>query len=370
LTARWFTFHLFGEAQSPYNGGMERAVYRIIDANFNRGREALRVMEDVCRFYLNSLSLSSRAKHLRHELSSAIAVLDSGQLLTSRDTPGDVGTTITVENQLSRGDLRDCLTAAAKRASEALRTLSEVAQTIDPALAARIEKVRYACYTLEKDIVLAVAVRPKMAAVRLYVVITSSAAAEIISLARRCCQGGAQCIQLRAKSLADVQLLAVAGEFAGVCREHGIISIINDRVDIAAACGADGVHLGQDDLPIRAARKLELSPLVVGRSTHNVNQLRAAIEDGADYVGIGPVFATETKPDIEVAGLEYVRQAAPIAAEAGILGVAIGGITLGNISQVMGAGAAAVAVCGAVAGAPDPAAACKSFVSRLLEKNP
>src|SRR5512137_1290771 len=102
---------------------MERAVFRIIDANFNRAREAIRVMEDFCRFYLNSAVLSGRCKKLRHDLSSAIGTLDEGKLIANRDTLADVGTTIKVDGQLSRGDLKDCATAAAKRLTEALRTI-------------------------------------------------------------------------------------------------------------------------------------------------------------------------------------------------------------------------------------------------------
>jgi thiamine-phosphate pyrophosphorylase len=349
---------------------MERAVYRIIDANFNRAREALRVMEDFCRFYLNSAALSGRAKQLRHELAGAISTLDGRVLLASRDTAADVGTTIAVDNQLSRTDLLDCLTAAAKRASEALRTISEAAQTVDAAVASRVEKVRYACYTLEKDVVLAASVRPRMAAVRLYVVLTSTAGADIMDLTRKCCFGGADCIQLRVKSMADDELLAAATEFAGICRSQGVLSIINDRVDIAIAASADGVHLGQKDVPVAVARKLQLSPLIIGRSTHNDAQLRAAIGEGADYVGIGPLYPTETKPGIELAGIKYLAHAAPIAAEAGIAGVAIGGITLENLPQVLAAGARAVAVCGAVMNAPDPSAVCRAFTDAISKGKP
>ena len=324
-------------------------------------------MEDIARFYLNSAPLSSRAKSLRHELCAIVGVLDNSFLLTSRDTPGDAGTTVNVENQLSRSSLSDCLTAAARRAVEALRVLSETVQTLDKALAARLEAVRYTCYTLEKDITLACHARGRIAGVRLYVLISSSLPADILRLTSQCCRGGAQCLQLRAKELADAQLLEVANEFVAICREHGVVSIINDRTDIAVAAGADGVHLGQDDLPMASARKLQLSPLIVGKSTHNTDQLQQAVEEGADYVGIGPVFATQTKPDTEVAGLAYLRKAVPVIVEAGIPGLAVGGITLENLKQVRSAGATAVAVSAAVINSPDPTAACKLFASRLLE---
>ncbi|HSV26533.1 MAG TPA: thiamine phosphate synthase, partial [Sedimentisphaerales bacterium] len=346
---------------------MERAAYRIVDANFNRAREAFRVMEDIARFCLNSAPMSSRAKSLRHELCAIVGVLDNRFLLASRDTPGDAGTTVRVENQLSRSNLPDCLTAASRRAVEALRVLSETIQALDHTLAARLEGVRYACYTLEKDITLAFHTRGRIAGIRLCVLISSSLPADIFRLTSQCCKGAAQCLQLRAKNLPDAHLLAVASEFVAICRQHGVISIINDRADVAVAAGADGVHLGQDDLPTAAVRKLQLSPLIVGRSTHDTVQLQRAIEEGADYVGIGPVFATQTKPDAEVAGLDYLRQAVPMLTEAGILGLAVGGITLENLRQVRSAGAAAIAVSAAIISSPDPTAACKLFASQLLE---
>ncbi len=347
---------------------MEKAACRIIDANFNRVREALRVMEDFARFHLNSNHLSARVKSLRHELCAAIGKLDAGLLLASRDTPGDVGTNVKIDNQLSRSSLTDCLTAASRRASEGLRTLSETIQTIDPSLASRLESIRYACYTLGKDITLAASARSKMGAVRLYVIITSSLPSDIIRLTQQCCRGGANCLQLRAKQIPDDQLLAIATEFAGICREHGVVSIINDRVDIAAICGADGIHLGQNDLPASAARRLQLSPLIIGKSTHNVKQLQAAIDERADYVGLGPVFPTQTKPEIEIAGLDYLKQAVPLLGESGTPAVAVGGITLDNIEKVRAAGINAVAVGSAIINAREPQSACKAFVSKLLEQ--
>ena len=109
---------------------MERSAYRIIDANFNRGREALRVIEELCRFSLNSATLSERTKQLRHQLCSVISRLDEGRLISSRDTVGDVGIGVGFEEQLKRGSLEDCLTAACKRLTEALRAIAEVAETV------------------------------------------------------------------------------------------------------------------------------------------------------------------------------------------------------------------------------------------------
>ena len=362
---------------------MERAAYRIVDANFNRAREALRVMEEYARFALNCGSLSGRAKQLRHELSSAIATLDAGSLLASRDTLGDVGVGQKVAGQLQRGTLADGFTAAAKRLTEALRALAETIQTESTKTAATFERLRYEAYTLEKDVVLFAEPAEKFARVRLYVLITSNLPADVLSLASKCAAGGADCIQLRAKDIPDDRLFALAVEFVDICREMGSLSIINDRVDIAAAAGADGVHLGQNDLPIEQVRRLQLTPLIVGKSTHSITELERAVPQRPDdseapeficstvtppsYVSLGPAFATPTKPGIDIAGLDYVRQGLAFLAGTGVGHVAIGGITRDNVDQVIRAGARCISVCSAVTDADDPAKACHRLKDRITE---
>jgi thiamine-phosphate pyrophosphorylase len=344
---------------------MERAANRIIDANFNRAREACRVVEEFCRFVLNSSMLTERAKKLRHELSASIGKLDVGRLMAGRDTLGDVGVGKTVEKQLTRSDLNDCFVAGCKRLTEALRALAEVIRIDNEPLAATIEKLRFDAYALEKDIVLFSNTSEKFKNVRLYIVITSNLPAEVISLACKCAAGGADCIQLRAKDVEDDRLYALAVEFVKICKDAGVVSIINDRPDIAVASGADGVHLGQNDLPVEQARKLQLYPLIIGKSTHSLEQLRAACTEGLTYVGLGPVFATPTKPGAEAVGLEYVTVATQELVDTGIGHVAIGGITLDNIELVLGAGAESIAVCSAVTHANDPAAACRNFKEQI-----
>jgi len=346
---------------------MERAGYRIVDANFNRAREALRVVEEYCRFVLNCGALSERAKRLRHELCAAVGQLDAGRLIAGRDTLGDVGVGAKVEGQLQRGTLKDCFTAGAKRVTEALRVLAEVVQTESKAVAESIERLRYEAYTLEKDILLFSEPVEKLNRVRLYVIITSNLPAEVLALASKCATGGADCIQMRAKDIPDDRLFAMAVEFVEICREMGALSIINDRADIAAAAGADGVHLGQNDLPVEQARRLQLTPLIIGKSTHSPKELEAACPSLPSYVSVGPAFATPTKPDIEPAGLEYVRQCVERLAGTGIGHVAIGGITLDNVEQVIEAGAQRVAVCSAVTKTADPTQACRRFKERIVE---
>jgi len=344
---------------------MERAVYRIIDANFNRAREAIRVVEEFCRFALDSDSLTSRARQLRHELSAAIDKLDAGRLISSRDTLSDVGVGKTADKKLARSNLADCFTAGCKRLTEALRTLAEMTQTQDRSVAETIEELRFTAYTLEKDIVLFSEPAVKFKRVRLYIIITSNLPADVISLTHRCVAGGADCIQLRAKAIEDDKLFAIAVEFVQICKAGGVLSIINDRADVAVAAGADGVHLGQNDLPIKQARKLQLAPLIIGKSTHSLEQLRAACDQRPTYVSLGPVFATATKPTAEPVGLDYVKHATEKLAGTGIANVAIGGITLDNVEDVLNAGAVRVAVCSAVTETDDPTAACEALKEKI-----
>ena len=344
---------------------MERSVYRIIDANFNRAREAVRVVEEFCRFCLNSDALTARAKKLRHELSAAISKLDTGRLISSRDTLRDVGVGRKVEKQLTRGSLQDCFAANCKRLTEALRALAEMTQTLEAAVAKTVEKLRFDAYALEKDIVLFGEPLEKFKRVKLYVLISSSLPGDVIWLARKCVEGDADCIQLRAKNADDDRLFALAVEFVQICNEGGVLSIINDRVDVAVAAGADGVHLGQDDLPVEQARRLQLAPLIIGRSTHSLEQLHVACDRHPTYVSLGPVFSTGTKPDAKAVGLEYVKQGTRELADTGIGNVAIGGINLKNVEDVLGAGAGAIAVCSAVMESNDPAAVCRALREKV-----
>jgi thiamine-phosphate pyrophosphorylase len=348
---------------------MEQAVYRIIDANFNRSREAIRVVEDYCRFALNSALLTERAKQLRHELSAAVGKLDAGRLIASRDTPGDVGVGRRVDKQLQRTNLRDSFTAGCKRLTEALRTLTEVTQAINPDAAETIEKLRYDAYTLEKDIVVFSEPAEKFKRVRLYVIITSSLPADVISLTHKCAAGGADCIQLRAKDADDDKLFALAAEFVQICKAGGVLSVINDRADIAVATRADGVHLGQNDLPVEQVRKLQLSPLIIGKSTHSLKELEATCKETPTYVSLGPVFPTPTKPGVAPVGLDYVKKALEKLVDTGIGHVAIGGITPKNVEEVLEAGAQCIAICSAVTEAKEPTAACRELKEKIAACN-
>jgi thiamine-phosphate pyrophosphorylase len=228
-----------------------------------------------------------------------------------------------------------------------------------------MERLRYAGYSLEKDIALFADTQSAFSKVRLYVLISSNLPADVFTLANQCFAGGVDCLQLRAKDIDADRYFAVACEFVKMCKDAGVISIINDRADIAIASGADGVHLGQNDLPIEQARKLQLTTLIFGKSTHSSAQLAAAITELPTYVSLGPVFATPTKPDARPVGLDYVKEALPILTDTGVGHVAIGGITENNIEAVLTVGARTIAVSSAVTNSSDPTAACKNLKQKI-----
>lgn len=347
---------------------MERALFRIIDANFNRGREAVRTMEEYCRFALNDTGLSSRAKTLRHSLCAIVRQFDPGLLIANRDVQGDVGRQLRIDGQLCRSTLSECFVAAAKRLTEALRVLAEAVQTFDPAMAADFERLRFDAYALEKDVLVFSSAIAKFSSVKLYVLltITEEAADErIINLARTCVGAGVDCLQVRPKGITDRRALYLANEIVSICRDGDVLSIINDRIDVAICSGADGVHLGQDDISVAQARQLQMTPMIVGLSTHSIDQLKDAIDQRPDYAALGPVFATDTKPSAKPVGLNYVSEALDILAGGNIAHVAIGGITPENIGQVLVAGARTIAVSSAVTDAKTPEDVCRQLKESL-----
>ncbi len=184
-----------------------------------------------------------------------------------------------------------------------------------------------------------------------------------VALAAAALAGGADMIQLRDKGGNLRALLPQAREILALCRSHGALFIVNDRLDLALAVGADGVHVGQEDLPAEAARRLLPPGGILGVSTHSVEQAEAARQAGADYIGFGPMFPTGTKnTGYAPQGLAVLRR---IRAATALPILAIGGITLANVEDVVKAGATAPAVISAIAAAPNVQAAAAAFRERI-----
>jgi thiamine-phosphate pyrophosphorylase len=267
---------------------------------------------------------------------------------------------------MGRESVTDVLQAAAKRLQESLRSIEEYGKIVSAELAAQVEALRYRAYTVERAILLGNTSRSRLETAQLCVLIgTDMCHTSLAGTVSEAAAGGAQIIQLREKNVDDRILLKRALEVRQVTRKAGVLFILNDRPDLARLAEADGVHLGQQDLPVREARRILGPDALVGVSTHNLEQLQQAILDGASYVGVGPTFASSTKDFEELAGLDFVRSASE---ETSIPAFAIGGITLANAAGVVEAGARRIAVGAAVCKAGDPRAAAAAL-RRALSDN-
>lgn len=198
----------------------------------------------------------------------------------------------------------------------------------------------------------------------LYVVLDREAARgrDLRALLEGVLSGGCRLVQLRDKTLSLADLWPLARDLRARCREAGALFIVNDRADLALALDADGLHVGQDDLPAAAARRILRPGMILGVSTHDEDQADQAVRDGADYVAVGSMFPTGTKPAFQLVGPELLRRVRP---RVPVPLVAIGGITADRAGLVVRAGADAVAVISAVCGAADPEAATRQFLEAI-----
>jgi thiamine-phosphate pyrophosphorylase len=339
---------------------------RILDASANRAGEGLRVVEDYVRFVLDDPMLTRRLKDVRHRLGLAVGGFHPDMLGGARDTPGDFGTHIMTPAEYVRENPRAVLSANFKRTAQALRSLEEYTKLIDVWLAGRFEVLRYDVYTLEKLVATAVTSHRTLADARLYVLVGGlPTIGDLTWVVGEALEGGAQVIQLREKNLPDREHLRRAREVRILTARARARFVLNDRCDLARLAGADGVHLGQDDLAPRDARRILGPQGLLGVSTHNTEQLEKAILDGAGYLGVGPVFPSDTKDFSHLAGLAFVRQAAE---QTTLPWFAIGGIAPENVEDVFEAGATRIAVSSAVVHAARPQVAAR-ILRDLLDQS-
>jgi thiamine-phosphate pyrophosphorylase len=201
--------------------------------------------------------------------------------------------------------------------------------------------------------------RERLRRARLYLVLEAAAEHVLVPALR----GGVDMVQLRDKHAADPTILHAAARFRSACDEYGALFWLNDRPDLALECGADGVHLGQDDEPVGRVRERVGPDLLIGLSTHTPRQFDAALRSEADQLSVGPVWETPTKEGRPAAGLDYVRYAAQHGGERPWF--AIGGINEGNLAEVVAAGARRVVVLRAIRDAADPEATARGLTRSL-----
>ena len=286
---------------------------QVIDANVNRVSEGLRVIEEYLRFVKQAKSLTDALALLRKQVNERFS--QSAALLVSRDTSVDMRAK---EEPQKRQDIVVLLTANFKRVQEGLRVLEEYGSD------AQCNRWRYEMYEFEKQVLLLamkVALKPGF-----YLI------SDDFSVLEKGLQWGVSAIQYRDKLASKQQVYERVSGFLDAYPDRQVPFVLNDYVDIVKLLNIDGVHTGQDDIPVSAQRKLLGDHCVIGRTTHDVEQGRQAQVDGADYVSVGPLWETPSKPNRDAIGFSYLEQATTL----GIPVVAIGGIDEGNIDTVMG----------------------------------
>ncbi|WLE97875.1 MAG: thiamine phosphate synthase [Candidatus Electrothrix communis] len=326
---------------------------RLLDANINRSAEGLRVLEDIARFSLDNQKLSSAIRSLRHRVRDLFKGREH-TLLSARDSAADVGQITSQQNTGSdqRNGLRDTVLSNFKRVQEASRTIEEVLKTKGEYSAGKtVEELRFSVYELEAELM---SLFSRQLPEGIYGILGEkfSRGRSNVEVARQMVEAGISVLQYREK-VKYKSIRAIYEECRAIrtiTRDADVPFIINDYADIALMVEADGIHQGQDDLPVKALRKIA-PDMLIGCSTHSPEQARQAIEDGADYLGVGPIFTTQTKEDVcDAVGLEYLEY---VVKHHNIPFVAIGGIKRENLPQVLQRGAKTVCLVTEIIGAED-----------------
>jgi thiamine-phosphate pyrophosphorylase len=341
---------------------------RIIDANLNRIGEGLRVLEEFARLSLNDTALTQQLKNIRHKMVNVDKELQL-QLLRARDAEGDVGSNMEADGENKSRDVSEVIIANARRVQESLRVIEEVAKAPRLALdSEEFRKARFTLYSIEKELLSRMLRKDKIKKLAgLYVIIDTAwlKGRRHVEVASQAIRGGAKVIQLRCKERNIREFLSIAGDLKKLCAEHDILFIVNDSLEVMLAVDADGLHIGQEDLPVAKARRLVPIDKILGCSVRTVDEARVARSDGADYLGAGAIYPTSTKEAAEVIGLAKlgeIQQAVDLPI------VAIGGINKSNLKAVMKAGANAAAVISAVMEAADVEKATRQMVNIIEEE--
>ncbi len=340
----------------------DKRIARLIDANLDRAREGLRVIEDWCRFGLERRDLVLSLKDWRHQLSQHHHEIYK----QARSSSTDQGALINHPAQAKRDLPNDVVSANCSRIQEALRVLEEFTRKSNPDLAKIAAIIRYEIYQVEISIL---QVNNKKRRQKLLdscsICLITSPKKEIISIISSALKSGVKMVQYRCKEskTSDKKKLSEANELASLCKKHEALFIINDRVDIALATDADGVHLGQDDIPTHIARQLIGEEKLIGRSTHNIEQIKSAENENCDYIGLGPIFSSKSKHQEKVLGVSLLKEAYN---ETKLPLFAIGGIDASNVNEINSTGTNKIAVINAIINQEDPGFASQQLLKKLL----
>jgi thiamine-phosphate pyrophosphorylase len=312
---------------------------RIIDVNLNRLDESLKIIEDIARFHLESGNLLSRTRKIRRVFLDLKRSLPMEAIIGARQSHLDLGRKAEFDSRTKKSTTATILSNLT-RAREAARTIEETLKTIDTRLSSRMKEIRFQIYDIERDMVIQIEKRfdPFLHAIIDEQYLQSR---NIDWLVKTLANNGATMIQLRATQMSDRNFMWYATQVRSAIRGSDAKFIINNRLDIALACNAHGVHLGQDDIPLERAREIMGDMAIIGISAHNLTEARKAERAGADYLGVGAVFPTTTKANARVCGLQTLRRICRVV-KIPIIG--IGGVNDQNYSAILRAGAAGIAV--------------------------
>ena len=344
-------------------------IHRIIDAEINRISEGIRVLEDIARFSLENKDLSSRLRTLRHSARKSIAsasslstkstssTLSTEALLQNRDSKKDIGLPISQKGTLdNKNNLKDIITANFKRIQEGLRSLEENLKLLNQYDLSKIyENLRFDAYSLEKDFIAELHKYKRFSCLDTDIYgITGSKFSkgrsneEVVSAMIK---AGIKIIQYREKEKTLKEKLEECIKIRQLTRDTGVTFIVNDDITVAQIVDADGIHLGQDDFPLHEVRNIVGEKMILGLSTHSPEQARKAVEIGADYIGVGPIYKTYTKDNVcDPVGHQYLEW---VVENIKLPFVAIGGIKIQNIDEIVKRGVKCIAMVTEIVGADD-----------------
>ncbi len=323
-------------------------IFQIIDANLDRAREGLRVLEDWARFGIGEKDLVIKIKNFRQILGKNHLEIYK----ISRNHIEDKCKGISHIEQINRKNPNKIICSNSARVQEALRVIEEFSRNHNNKLSQIASEMRYEIYNLEVKL-LNLNNRKEAESIisenNLYSI--TDQREDLLEIIEKILQGGVKIIQHRFKEGKDKDNLKKAIEIKYLCKKYNSLFIVNDRIDIALASNADGVHLGQEDIDITTARKLLGSSKIIGVSANNSTEIKNAIKNGCDYIGIGPVFKTSIKKNKEPLGVEKIKD---LTKNINIPWFAIGGINKVNISSLKNQGICKVAVVSGLINSGDP----------------
>ena len=353
-------------------------TYRIIDAEINRISEGIRVIEDIARFSLENINLSSRLRNLRHKArkeislhstSSTSSSVSTEKLLQSRNSTDDIGLPISKKNTLdNKHNIRDIVSANFKRVQEGLRSIEENIKILNQYKLSKVyEQLRFDIYTLEKDFNSELNKHKRFSCLNtdLYGITGSKFSKgrsneEVVSAMIK---AGIKIIQYREKEKTLKEKLSECIKIRQLTKDAGVTFIVNDDVALAQIVDADGIHLGQDDLPLPEVRNIVGEKMILGLSTHSPEQALEAVKIGADYIGVGPIYRTNTKDNVcPPVGHQYLEW---VVENIELPFVAIGGIKIHNIDEIVRRGAKCIAMVTEIVGANDIEETIKLIRKRL-----